>query len=108
MSATSIITPLIGTDIVEIAAAFTAIGWRKPARQYARYLAEQGRGVRVVLVARIEGVFAGNFTTLRASTYRPFREAAIPEEQDFNVLPAFHRRGIGGRLMDEAEARIAA
>jgi ribosomal protein S18 acetylase RimI-like enzyme len=26
---------------------------------------------------------------------------------DFNVLPWFRRRGIGGQLMDEAERRIA-
>lgn len=108
MSATPLIAPLIEADIAEIAAAFAAIGWRKPASQYARYLAEQGRGERVVLVARVEPVFAGYLTILWASTYPPFREAGIPEIQDFNVLPAFRRRGIGGRLMDAAEARIAA
>ena len=41
------------------------------------------------------------------STYAPFAETGIPEIQDFNVLPEFRRRGIGTRLMDRAEQRVA-
>jgi GNAT superfamily N-acetyltransferase len=33
--------------------------------------------------------------------------AGIPEIQDFNVLPRFRRRGIGTRLMDEAEQKVS-
>jgi GNAT superfamily N-acetyltransferase len=108
MSAGLTISPLAETDFAEVAAAFAAINWQKPASQYSRYLAEQARGERVVLVARAEGIFVGYLTSVWASTYPPFREAAIPEIQDFNVLPAFRRRGIGGQLMDAAETRIAA
>jgi len=36
-----------------------------------------------------------------------FREAGIPEIADFNVLIKYQRKGIGTRLMDEAERRIA-
>jgi ribosomal protein S18 acetylase RimI-like enzyme len=36
----------------------------------------------------------------------PFRDAGVPEIQDFNVLPAFRRRAIGTKLMDEAERLI--
>lgn len=39
--------------------------------------------------------------------YEPFREAGIPEIQDFNVLPRYRRQGIGMVLMDAAEALIA-
>lgn len=107
MTAHLTIAPLVSADIAEIAAAFAALGSRKPASQYERYLAEQNRGERAALVARLDGAFAGYLTIVWASTYPPFREAGIPEIVDFNVLPPFRRRGIGGRLMDSAEARIA-
>lgn len=97
---------LTAADIHVIADAFTAIGWHKPASQYQRYLAEQETGERVVLVATVDGAFAGYVTIVWASGYPPFQAAAIPEVVDFNVLPPYRRRHIGTRLMDEAEARI--
>jgi len=60
-----------------------------------------------VLVARSGGTFAGYLTVAWTSGYLPFREANIPEISDFSVLPPFRRRGIGGRLMEAAEATIA-
>ncbi len=89
-------------------AAFAAIGWNKPASQYERYLAEQADGTRDILVAELDGVFAGYGTVLWQATYPPFRDASIPEIQDLNVLPDLRRRGIASRLVDEAESRIAA
>ena len=94
-------------DIAEIAAAFEALGWDKPASQYERYLAEQTAGQRTVFVAFWDGVFAGYATICWQSDYTPFSEAGIPEIVDFNVLPRFRRRGIGGRLMDDCEQTIA-
>jgi GNAT superfamily N-acetyltransferase len=98
---------LSADDVPIIAAAFAAIGWNKPASQYERYLTEQDCGERVVLVAVCEGVFVGYVTVVWCSGYPPFRDAAIPEIADFNVLPRFRRRGIGSRLLDEAERYIA-
>lgn len=97
---------LSSDDIAPIAAAFTALGWDKPASQYERYLAEQTVGDRVVLVAFVDDDFAGYVTIVWHSHYPPFAEANIPEIVDFNVLPFYRRRGIGSRLMDEAERRI--
>ena len=94
-------------DAEVMAAAFTAIGWNKPISQYERYLREQEHGDRVVLVAFVEGVFAGYLNVVWQADYPPFRESGIPEIQDFNVLPQFRRKGIGSRLMDSAE-RLAA
>ena len=94
-------------DVPTIAAAFAAIGWNKPAAQYERYLAEQRRGERVALVAFQRDVFAGYVTIIWESGYAPFRDAGIPEIVDFNVLPQVRRRGIGSRLMEEAERRVA-
>ncbi len=101
------IRPLQQQDIEPIAAAFTAIGWNKPASQYARYLAEQEAGRRVILVALMDDIFAGYVTINWQPDYPPFHAENIPEVQDFNVLPHFRRQGIGSRLMDEAETIIA-
>ena len=101
------ITPLLPDDPPLIAAAFTAIRWDKPQAQYERYLDEQTADSRPVLVARLDGAFAGYVTVLWETGYAPFREAGIPEIQDFNVLPQYRRRGIRTALMDAAEALIA-
>ena len=105
---------LAAEDIQPIASAFAAIGWDKPAAQYERYLAEQQRGERVVLVALLEGAFAGYLTIVWASGYPPFRDASIPEIVDFNVLPRARRRGIEPQVtwvatgyLDQLEARAA-
>jgi len=94
-------------DIDRIAAAFTALGWNKPASQYATYLAEQETGERTVLVALVDDIFAGYVTIKWQPDYPLFRAEGIPEIQDFNVLPHFRRQGIGSRLMDEAEKIVA-
>lgn len=87
--------------------AFSAQGWNKPAAQFERYLAEQERGERTVLVAQLDGAFAGYVTIVWESDYAPFRNEGIPEICDFNVLKKFWRRGVGTALMDDAERRIA-
>jgi GNAT superfamily N-acetyltransferase len=94
-------------DVQPIADAFEAISWSKPASLYRRYLAQQSEGRRTALVAFKDGAFAGYLTINWQSDYPPFREAGIPEIQDFNVLPRLRRQGIGSALMDEAERRIA-
>ena len=101
------IRPLESRDVAPISAAFNSLGWYKPHSQYERYLSEQQRGVRTVLVAFVGGDFAGDVTIVWTSSYPPFLIAGIPEIQDFNVLPRFRRQGIGTRLMDEAEEKIS-
>jgi GNAT superfamily N-acetyltransferase len=94
-------------DIVPMAAAFTAIGWNKPAAQFERYLAEQEQSRRLVLVAFADERFCGYINIVWEPDYPPFREAGIPELQDFNVLPSHRRRGIGSTLMRAAEKQVA-
>jgi GNAT superfamily N-acetyltransferase len=99
---------LLEADTIPIIAdAFATLGWPKPATQYERYLEEQQRGEREALVAWQGDVFAGYVTVVWRSNYPPFLAAEIPEIADFNVLPHLRRRGIGSRLLDEAERRIA-
>ena len=95
-------------DVEPIVAAFREIGWsHKRPTLYRCYLSEQDDGWRTVLVALAGGEFVGYLTVDWRPVYPPFRESGIPEITDFNVLPPFRRRGIGTRLMDEAERRIA-
>lgn len=98
------IAPMDESSITEIAAAFSILN--KSEAQYLRYFAEHQSGTRLVLVARSEGAVSGYVTVNWQSDYPPFRESGIPEIQDFNVLPDQRRRGIGWRLMDEAETHI--
>jgi GNAT superfamily N-acetyltransferase len=102
------IRPLAEPDVYTIAAAFAELGWPgKDTAQYRRYLAQQAAGERDVLVAEVGGDFAGYICVTWTSGYEPFRDAGTPEIQDFNVLAAYRRRGVGGALMDAAE-RLAA
>ena len=107
MKALFVIRLLEQRDIPEIIEAFRKLGWNKPASQYEHYFMEQVLEVRDVLVASVEGKFAGYLTICWNSPYPPFREASIPEIVDLNVLPQYRRQGIGTALMDKAESEIA-
>ena len=94
-------------DTKIIASAFQAIGWNKTEIQYHNYLKEQKIGKRVVLVAFIEGKFAGYGNIIWSSSYSPFQEKEIPEISDLNVLPQFRRKRIATAIMDLAEEMIS-
>jgi len=94
------------SDIELVAAVFDSLGWNKPSSQYERYLEEQNNGERVVLIATVDGTFAGYVTILWESLYPFFWQAGIPEIVDLNVLPRFRQQGIGSSLLAEAENRI--
>jgi GNAT superfamily N-acetyltransferase len=90
-----------------LVAAFQKIGWHKTVAQYIRYLGEQALGDRAVYIGEIDQEFAGYVTVLWKSNYPSFRENSIPEISDLNVLPQYQRRGIGTKLVDEAERGIS-
>ena len=96
-------------DESRVAAAFLAQGWNKPQSQFERYLEEQARGERRVLVAEAgeERALAGYATIIWSSEYPPFRESGIPEIVDLNVLIKYRRMKIGSALLKEAEQLIA-
>ncbi|MEM1124055.1 MAG: GNAT family N-acetyltransferase, partial [Bacteroidota bacterium] len=88
-------------DCSIISKAFEEQGWEKPVNQYENYLALQEAGHRDIILAIIDGKFAGYLTINWQSDYPPFREQKIPEIVDFNVLKKYQRLGIGAQLMDE-------
>jgi GNAT superfamily N-acetyltransferase len=75
----------------------------RPEELFGRYLQEMESGARDVIVAAEGGTVIGYLTVVWESHYRPFREKRIPEIMDLNVLPHHRGRGIGSRLLDEAE-----
>jgi len=77
--------------------------WHKTTKQYEDYYAQQRRGERAVLVARLEGKVVGYVTLLTVSCYAPFREQGIPEVADLNVINEHQRKGIGSGLVYAAE-----
>lgn len=93
-------------DCVAISDAFSKQSWNKPVHQYQYYLELQQKGIRDIILAELDGQFAGYLTIKWESDYLPFRAKNIPEIVDFNVLKKYQRRGIGTALMDEAEKRI--
>ncbi|MGB1243665.1 MAG: GNAT family N-acetyltransferase [Chitinophagales bacterium] len=94
------------SDCSQISEAFLQQGHEKTTTQYVQYLAYQKSGERDIIIAELEGKFAGYLTIKWKSDYLPFRELGIPEIVDFNVLQKFQRAGIGTQLMNEAENRI--
>jgi GNAT superfamily N-acetyltransferase len=91
-----------------MAKAFADIDRSKPVTLFQRYLREHQDGVRVVLVAFLEGQFAGYVTVCWQPDYPPGESNAPPEVQDLNVLPTFRRRGMATALLDRAEALVCA
>lgn len=61
----------------------------------------------VPIVAEYDGEPAGYLTVYPDSKWGALGGKGLPEIVDFNVLEKFRRKGIGTRLMDEAE-KIAA
>lgn len=95
------------TDADALSAAFAAIGWKKPAEQFIRYVAEADSGTRTNWVATVDREMAGYVTLRWDPDYPGIAGLGIPEIQDLNVLPQFRRRGIASALLDRAEGVAA-
>jgi ribosomal protein S18 acetylase RimI-like enzyme len=96
------------SDIREISSAFDAQGWNKTEAQYKTYYNEHALGIRKVLVAEYDNVFAGYVTILWCTEDTYFNSRTIPEIKDFNVLIKYRNQGVGTRLMDKAEEAVFA
>ncbi len=96
---------MIKSDIESLSHGFMNQGW--PAREeiLARYFLEQESGEREVLVAEIDGAVAGYITILPSAKDGPFA-STCPEISDFNVFEPFRNKGMGNRLLEEAEQRV--
>jgi len=92
------IRPLALDDVEPVAAVFN-----KPER-LRQYVAEEAAGAIATFVAWDGDAFVG-YVILRWRSQ--WFADGIPEIQDFNVVPARRRQGIGTALLDAAEACAA-
>lgn len=83
--------------------AFLEQGWHPVRETFQKYYAEQESGARSVFIAELDGRPVGYITLLPQAREGPFVESAYPELEDFNVLIAYQKRGIGTCILDEAE-----
>ena len=83
--------------------ALTAQGWHPDINGYLSRLSDQAEGKCAALTAVYGGCPAGYVYVYFRANDGPFRDKGWPIIVDFNVLRKFQRRGIGSRLMDEAE-----
>ena len=70
-------------------------------------LREQEEGTCVAIAAEYGGEIAGYIHVYPDSKWGPLGGQGYPEIVDFGVLEKFRRQGVGGRLMDAAEAVAA-
>lgn len=103
MASNIVLTSLNDADIDEITKAFEKIGWHKPKQIYEKYLEEQLKNERVIIVAKKEEVFCGYATLKWKSQYLYFNDNNLPEIMDLNVLPDYRNQGIGTELIRYCE-----
>ena len=105
MKGNAIIRKMIESDIKYLSKGFINQGWPGREEILARYFLEQESGEREVLVAEIDGAVAGYITILPSAKDGPFA-STCPEISDFNVFEPFRNKGMGNRLLEEAEQRV--
>ena len=88
-------------------AAEIAQGWHAAVEKYEEHLKNREAGRAVLLTAEYEGRAAGYVNVYRNALEGPFVNSGWPEIVDFGVLQKYQRHGIGGKLMDAAEAVAA-
>ena len=86
---------------------YLSYGWHPQLETYENYYREQTRGQRLVFIAEYQGAVAGICTLVLHPTDGPWGGQKYPEIQDLCVFFHIHRKGIGSRLLDAAEAEAA-
>ena len=81
-----------------------AQGWHADEAKYLRRLRDQEAGRAFALAAEYRGEVAGYVNVYPDSQWGAFGGRGLPEIVDFGVLEKFRRLGVGGKLMDAAEA----
>jgi GNAT superfamily N-acetyltransferase len=95
-------------DIELIAATHGGAAWHGENGKWSRYLSEQQRGLRFVMLAVAATGIVGYGTLKKTSDYPYFRDQAIPEIQDLVVAEGHRGCGVGTQLIRALEARARA
>jgi GNAT superfamily N-acetyltransferase len=99
-----LIKHMAADDINPIVRTFKA--WNKQRDQFERYLEEQQRDERTVLVVYHGSKVVGYGTIVWEPDYELFRRQRIPEIVDLNVITEYQGAGIGSALISALE-RVA-
>lgn len=101
-----LIRSMVESDIKALQDGFTRQGWGKPAEVLKGYfdIQEKLEGT-CIFVAEWDGQPAGYTVMYREAENGPYAHKSIPYISDFNVFIPYQRRGIGGKIMDAAEAK---
>lgn len=91
------------SDIKTFSDAERAQGWQAEPEKYEMRIRDRDAGISVALVAEYRGEPAGYINVYWNPTTGALAGQGIPEIVDFGVLERFRRRGVGTKLMDEAE-----
>jgi GNAT superfamily N-acetyltransferase len=95
--------PMVTGDAAAISRAFLEMGQVRSEWQFFDYVAERDVGIREAWVATSGGDLAGIVTLHHNPLYIGVAGKGIPEIQDLMVVPAYRRRGVATRLLDQVE-----
>jgi GNAT superfamily N-acetyltransferase len=98
---------LQAAHVPRIAATEGGAAWKSDGR-WNRYLNEQSRGLRLVLLAEVDHAIVAYGSLAWVSQNPLFRSARIPEIQDLVVAESHRRAGLGTRIVRALEDRARA
>ena len=71
---------------------------------YERCIERHNEGELLLLLARLKQDYVGYCLLNWQPKYAPFKNSALPEIQDLNVVDQYRRRGIGRKIVEYCEA----
>ncbi len=89
---------------------YLSYNWHPMLETYENYYRENLSGRRITFCAEVDGKLAGHVSLILTpdpGEMGPFAGSGMPLVSDFTVFFAYHRRGIGIKLMDVLEAKAA-
>ena len=101
------IRSMVPADAEALYDTYLSYGWHPSMETYENYHSEQERGERLVFIAEYMGSVAGICTLVLHPSEGPWAGRGVPEIVDLCVFFHLHKKGIGSRLLEIAEAEAA-
>ena len=97
------VRPMSAADVDQILHNFAEQGWPKPREVLENYLTGQNSGELSIFIADRGDDVAGYAVLYPCAKNGPFAGKNIPEISDLIVFIKYQHRGIGNKILDEAE-----